>query len=66
MKSLEEHNKDRMGIYNNTHAYQCTNIACPTCRKELVYTHPDVLLMSLPPMKQVYCPNCGHVDFAVI
>jgi ribosomal protein S27AE len=66
MKSLEEHNKDQTERYNNTYAYQCTNIACPKCGQELVYTDPEILLTSIPPKKRVNCPNCGHIDFAVI
>lgn len=34
-------------------------IECPLCKAELMDTHPNVILASDPPQKQVHCPACG-------
>jgi len=34
-------------------------IACEKCGKELLDTHPNMILTSLPPQKSVHCKGCG-------
>jgi len=55
LKTLEEHNKERRPQPRDS----LTGIFCPECGAELVETSPGMMLMSLPPHKQIHCPECG-------
>lgn len=38
---------------------QSNGIACPRCGRELYDTHPNTILLSYPPQKEVHCVGCG-------
>jgi len=59
LKSLEEHNNISSTFHwNMTGQIPVPNgIACPKCGEELVDSQPNVTLTSMPPQKNVHCPN---------
>lgn len=60
MKTLEEH-EDEMRKMKEIYVKNRngTDIKCPNCGDELKYVD-NVLLLSNPPQKRVYCYNCGY------
>lgn len=66
LRSLASWNAERRERYYAPAAKDVPNgIACPQCGGELVDSHPNVVLTSLPPKKDVHCPHCGHTDYRV-
>ena len=62
---LKEYNQQRRKTYRRSKEPVPNGIACPECGKEMVDTHPGVTLMSLPPKKDIHCPECGYKDYRV-
>lgn len=65
MKSLKDHNEERRSTYLQGNSQKgCPNdIACPKCLAELWDTNPHVTTLSIPPQKDVYCPECGYTGY---
>lgn len=63
LKSLEEHNRQILDYYAEQEELRrkgrANGIACPECGKELV-DNIEITLMSNPPQKQIWCPNCNY------
>ena len=63
MKTLDEHNKERMEAHDALRKKQephANGIACPKCGEELWDSNPMMTLTSSPPKKDVHCPKCGY------
>ena len=63
MKTLAEHNKQRMEQYSALRKMQeshANGIACPECGAELWDSNPMMTLPSSPPRKNVHCPKCNY------
>ena len=63
MKTLEEHNEQRMNNWRLLEKMKDPHpngIACPECGKELWDSNPTAVLASNPPKKNVDCPECGY------
>ena len=57
LKSLEEHNRQALEIFNNQAK---TGFACPNCGEELFYVNNNTVLTSYPPQKLVECLQCTY------
>ncbi len=57
LKSIEEHNRDRLFTILDRIG---TGVQCPNCGKELIETQPGVILTSNPPKKLVHCESCDY------
>jgi ribosomal protein S27E len=64
MKSIEEHNKERINSFTVLEKVE-TGIQCPQCGDELLETSPGTLLMSNPPQKNVHCPACKYQSYII-
>ena len=56
LKTLEEHNEERRPQPQDKYP---TGIACPECGEEAMESYPGTILTSMPPQKQIHCPECG-------
>lgn len=69
MKTLEEHNAERSGMYpsyNNRYGQPIKNgIACPNCGEELLDSSPHMTLASMPPKKAIKCNNCNYTGYRI-
>lgn len=68
MKSLTEHNQEQMqryGVLKKMQEPHANGIACPNCDEELWDSNPMEILTSMPPQKNVHCPNCGYRGYRV-
>ncbi len=63
LKSLKEHNKAH---FIEFHKLRLTNIACPVCGEEVVETHPHMTLLTMPPQKEIHCPQCPWTGSCLI
>ncbi len=55
LKSLEEHDKERMEAYGQP---KRTGIACPVCGEETVEAETDARLVFYPPRIDIFCISC--------
>lgn len=60
LKTLEEHNKERIAVHKQRNSIHFNGIACPKCGEELIDSNPGETLLSSPPKKNINCPNCGY------
>ena len=63
MKTLKEHNEERMGRFitaQRNNEPNANGIGCPECDDELWDSNPMEILASNPPQKNVHCPKCGY------
>ena len=68
MKTLEQHNADRVAIFRERDAMNrphANGIECLKCGKELWDSDPMCVLASNPPQKNVHCPACGYRGYRV-
>lgn len=69
LKSLHEHNTTNstfhLGLLEQSPVLN--GIACPKCGKELLDTHPNQILTSIPPKKSVGCSNdkCDFTSYRI-
>lgn len=62
LKSLDEHNKQALGIWGPT-KLECkvkNGIACPNCGAELFDSNVFVKLSTHPPQYRVHCESCDY------
>lgn len=62
LKSLDEHNKQALGIWGPT-KLECkvkNGIACPNCGAELFDSNIFVKLSTYPPQYRTHCENCDY------
>jgi len=62
LKSLEDHNKQALGIWGPT-KLECkvkNGIACPNCGAELFDSNIFVKLSSYPPQYRTHCESCDY------
>lgn len=63
LKSIEEHNKEKLDKNRNKVQKPKTGIACPQCGSELVEDQVgpmNTILPTHPPKKPVKCEDCGY------
>lgn len=67
MKTLKEHNKQRTELHRNVNSNEpvMNGIACPKCGSELYDTHPNMILASNPPKKNINCEYCEYTGYRV-
>lgn len=66
MKTLEEFNLQRRqewGSLFNLEKPHANGLECPKCKKELWDSDPMKTLTSIPPQKNVHCPDCGYIGY---
>jgi len=66
MKTLEQHNSERMENYKFIERKRLPHpngVECPKCGSELWDSDPTAILASNPPQKNIHCPACGYVGF---
>lgn len=69
MKTLEQHNKERMEVHENARRAgepHPNGIACPKCGKELWDSKPLMTLAACPPKKNIHCPECGYSGYRIV
>ena len=60
MKTIEEHNKDRLKILEKVG----TGVQCPQCGDELIETNSSgIMLTTFPPKKKVHCLTCKYENY---
>lgn len=64
MKSLEEHNAERMAQVHPFDKPVHNGIACPKCGAELFDSNPCVVLASYPAQKAIHC-TCGYHEYRI-
>ena len=65
LKSLEDFNAEKHAIQLAA-AAACTNgIACPKCGEELLDSWPMITLSSIPPQKDIHCPECDYSGYRI-
>lgn len=62
MKTLQEHNKERLKAAKESHP---NGIECPECKAEMWDVKPSVTLTSSPPQRKICCPACGYFCFCL-
>jgi hypothetical protein len=69
LKSLQEHNTVNTTFHKGLlpQSPVLNGIACPKCGEELLDTHPNVTLTSMPPQKNVGCSSekCDYMGYRV-
>lgn len=65
MESLIEFNDRKRRQYKPPSEPRLNGIACPECGAELMDSSPARLLPSIPPKKDIHCPECDYVGFRV-
>lgn len=66
LKTIDEHNKKIIKEYEEyKNKHQKTGVECPKCGSELLFVNEDIVLMTYPPKKYVYCSKCGY-DSAIL
>jgi len=64
---LDEHNENsrtlRMNYFSNEP--RPNGIACPKCGAEMVDSNPMSVLTSMPPQKNVSCPECKYTGYRI-
>lgn len=68
MKNLDEHNTEAMEEYWKAckrEEERRTGVACPACKAELIFSDND-LLPSIPPKRNVQCPQCGYHGYMIV
>ena len=64
LKSLDEHNSTAHNWHMTDWSKpQPNGIACPECGEELMDTNPMITLTSMPPKKNIHCPECKYVGY---
>ena len=67
MRSLEEHNTERLELFAellDAMKPQPNGIACPACGLELWDSDPGTTLTSNPPQKNIHC-SCGYSGYRI-
>ncbi len=67
MKTLKKHNEQREEEYWRVQKLlgpHENGIACPKCGEEL-WDSNSYILSSIPPKKDVHCPECGYKGYRV-
>lgn len=59
LKSLAEHNTNRLADMSNSNMPIKNSIACPQCGLELWDSNPMMSLASMPPQRNIHC-DCGY------
>ena len=68
MKTLEQHNSERMERIRNRELLNQPHpngIECPKCGKELWDSSPRTTLASNPCQKNVHCPECNYAGYRI-
>ena len=68
MKTLDEHNKERLYLHKiSLHAGnpRLNGIECPECGTELFDTNPMETLTSNPPQKNIHCAFCKYTGYRI-
>jgi ribosomal protein S27AE len=67
LKSLEEHNSNASNMQwaMMDNSPKPNGIACPKCGEELLDSHPNVILTSMPAQKNVHCSKCDYVGYRI-
>lgn len=66
MRKLEDFNADRQKYYDLQRKMDKpyrNRIQCPQCGGELWDSNPMMILISNPPERSIYCPNCGYRSY---
>lgn len=66
VKTLKEHNSDRMVIENSISEPIYNGLVCDICGGQLVDTYPSQLLFSNPPQKNVRCTKCSFDGYRIV
>ena len=64
MKTLEEHNAEQE-FYKALSKPKQNGIACPKCGAEL-WDSSAMILFSVPPRKDVHCPECDYTGYRLV
>lgn len=59
MRTIQEY-EELMNELREARKQGRTNILCPNC-KDSELKEGDVVLLSNPPQKRVFCNNCGYI-----
>jgi len=59
LKTVRQHNAERLQFYKNTGGPKPSGIACPSCGEEMT-EESDTFLLSHPPQVRISCPQCGR------
>lgn len=65
MKTLNEHNRDRIKKINTPKTYPA-GILCPKCEKEMHFKDIQKILLTNPPKQEVICPSCKEIGYKII
>ena len=69
LKNLSEHNATNWTFHRGLleQSPVLNGIACPKCGKELLDTHPNQILTSMPPQKNVGCSSkkCDYTGYRI-
>ena len=57
MRTIEEHNKEVSRLHGDEYL---TGVECPSCKDELQYSEPGVIMLSSPAQAAVLCFGCGY------
>lgn len=63
MQTLKQFNADKEAVWHNINERNKPHpngIECPSCKKELWDSNPNITLSSNPPQKNIHCPACGY------
>lgn len=67
MKTLDEHNRERMESMDVSRQLQeprPNGISCPECGSELWDSDPQLTLSTNPPLKYIHC-QCGYTGYRI-
>ena len=66
MKSLRDHNRDKVQESMHVDEPKKTGVSCPECEAEMIFVDVNVVLACIPPKMTVRCPECKHIDYMVV
>lgn len=62
MKTITEHNNQSIQEIVQSNL---AGVLCDTCKVEMFYPNPHVVLACMPPKRTVQCPQCHKLDYKI-
>lgn len=65
MKTIGEHNAQSIQTIAQLATVNMAGVLCNTCKVEMYYQNPNMVLACIPPKMTVVCPQCNTVDYKI-
>lgn len=65
MKTITEHNDQAIQTIAQLSNRAMAGVLCDSCKVEMYYMNPSMVLASIPPKMTVVCPSCNAVNYKI-